>query len=75
MPILKKNGKLRVCLDFINLNFTTSNDKYSMSMTNISIDLIARNDILSFMNGYSGYNQIFIIEKIFQRPLLNVLAH
>jgi len=46
-----------------------------MSMTNISIDLIARNDILSFMNGYSGYNQIFIIEKIFQRPLLNVLAH
>lgn len=75
MLILKKNGKLRVCLDFINLNFTTPNDKYPMSMTNISIDLIARNDIVSFMNGYSGYNQIFIIEKIFQRPLLNVLAH
>lgn len=37
MLILKKNGKLRVCLDFINLNFTTSNDKYPMSMTNISI--------------------------------------
>lgn len=37
MLILKKNGKLRVYLDFINLNFTTSNDKYPMSMTNISI--------------------------------------
>ena len=30
VPVVKKNGKLRVCIDFRNLNLFLSKDKYPM---------------------------------------------
>ncbi|XP_072090484.1 uncharacterized protein [Arachis hypogaea] len=48
VPVMKKNGKLR--------------DEYFMPIVDILIDYAAGNEILSFMDGYSRYNQIFIAE-------------
>lgn len=59
---IKKNGKLHVYIDFSNLNNVTPKDKYPVSMTNMLIDLAARNVILNSIDGHSGYNQIFITE-------------
>ncbi|KAM2867804.1 hypothetical protein COP2_023679 [Malus domestica] len=33
-----------------------------MPISNLLIDAVARHDILSFMDGHTGYNQIFIVE-------------
>ncbi|KAL1321072.1 hypothetical protein AAHE18_14G102400 [Arachis hypogaea] len=59
---MKKNGKLRVCIDFRDLNNATPKDEYFMPIADMLIDSAAENEILSFMDGYSGYNQIFIAE-------------
>ncbi|GKV06953.1 hypothetical protein SLEP1_g18770 [Rubroshorea leprosula] len=62
VPVLKKNGKLRVCVDFRNLNLATPKDEYPMPITDLLVDGVARHKILSFMDGHSGYNQIFIAD-------------
>ncbi|KAM2696639.1 hypothetical protein EV1_041004 [Malus domestica] len=62
VPVLKKNGALRICIDFRNLNMATPKDKYTMSILDLLIDAAANHAILSFMDGYAGYNQIFIAE-------------
>ncbi|GKV43113.1 hypothetical protein SLEP1_g50447 [Rubroshorea leprosula] len=63
VPVVKKNGKFRICVDFKNLNLTTPKDKYPMPIADLLVDSAARHRILSFMDGHSGYNQIFIVEE------------
>ncbi|GKV47251.1 hypothetical protein SLEP1_g54167 [Rubroshorea leprosula] len=62
VPVLKKNGKLIVYFDFRNLNLATPKDEYPMPIANLLVDGIASHKILSFMDGHSGYNQIFIAD-------------
>ena len=58
---MKKNGKLRVCVDFRDLNVAIPKDMYVMSITDMLVDFIENNELLSFMDGFSGYNQILIV--------------
>ena len=58
---MKKNGKLRVCVDFRDLNVVTPKDKYVMPITEMLVDSTTNNELLSFMDGFSGYNQILIL--------------
>ncbi|GKV34003.1 hypothetical protein SLEP1_g42432 [Rubroshorea leprosula] len=60
---LLKNGKLRICVDLRNLNLATLKDEYPMPIADLLVDGAARHRILSFMDGHSGYNQIFIAEE------------
>ncbi|KAM2225165.1 hypothetical protein ACFX1X_019424 [Malus domestica] len=62
VPVLKKNGALRICIDFRNLNLATLKDEYTMSISDLLIDAATNHAILSFMDGHAGYNQIFIAE-------------
>ena len=63
VPIMKNNGKLRVCINFRDLNNATPKDEYDMLIANMLIDLAIGHEIVSFMDGYSGYNQIYIAEE------------
>ncbi len=63
VPMRKKNGKLRVCINFRNLNTAMPKDKYPMPMANLLIDGAAGHEILSFRDGHLGYNQIFIAKE------------
>ena len=56
--VMKKNGKLRVCVDFRDLNVATPKDMYIMPIADMLVDSIANNELLSFMDGFSGYNKI-----------------
>ena len=58
---MKKNGKLKVCVDFRDLNAATPKDMYVMPIVDMLIDSTANNELLSFMDGFSGYNQIPIV--------------
>ena len=57
---MKKNGKLNVCVDFWDLNDVTPKDMYVMPIVDMLVDSTANNELLSFMDGFSGYNQILI---------------
>ena len=58
VPIIKKNGKLRICIDFRDINKATPKDEYPMPMVDVLIHSASGHEILSFMDGHSGYNQI-----------------
>ncbi|KAM1404936.1 hypothetical protein ACFX2I_013375 [Malus domestica] len=58
----EKNGALRICINFRNLNLATPKDEYPMPILDLLIDAAANHAILSFMDGHAGYNQIFIVE-------------
>ena len=60
VSVMKKNGKLRVCVDFKDLNATTLKDIYVMPIADNLVDSIANNELLSFMDDFFGYNQILI---------------
>ncbi|XP_050211729.1 uncharacterized protein LOC126661890 [Mercurialis annua] len=62
VPVMKKNGKLRVCVDFRNLNLATPKDEYLMPVADMLIDGAAGHNILSFLDAHSGYNQVPIHE-------------
>ena len=56
VPVYKKNGKLRVCIDFRNLNKATPMDGYPMSVADLLVDAVAGHRIISFTDGNAGYN-------------------
>ena len=56
VPVYKKNGKLRVCIDFRNLNKATPMDGYPMPIADMLVDAAARHKVISFMDGNAGYN-------------------
>ena len=63
VPVYKKNGKLRVCIDFRNLNKATPMDGYPMPVADLLVNAVAGQRIISFMDGNAGYNQIFMAEE------------
>jgi hypothetical protein len=65
VPVYKKNGKMRVYIDFRDLNRATPMDRYPMHVADLLVDVAAGNKVISFMDGNARYNQIFVaIEDI-----------
>ena len=58
---MKKNGKLRVYVNFRDLNAANPKDVYVMPIANMLVDPTTNNELWSFMDGFSGYNQILIV--------------
>ena len=63
VPVKKKNGQIRYCVDFRNLNKACPKDEFPLPNINLFIDSVAENFMFSFMDGYSGYNQIWMATK------------
>ena len=64
VAVNKKEGKIRVCTDFWDLNKACPKDNYSMSFIDQILDDCSGDEIFSFMDGFSGYNQIHIKPEI-----------
>jgi hypothetical protein len=63
VPVEKESGKLRVCIDFRNLNRATPKDEYPMPIADTLINNASGNRIISFLDGNVGYNQIFMAKE------------
>lgn len=61
--VYKKNGKMRVCIDFRDLNKATPTDGYPMPVANLLVDAAAGHKVISFMDGKAGYNQISMADE------------
>ena len=48
-PMMKKNGKLRVCVDFRGLKVSTPKDMYVMPIVDMLVDSTTNKELLSFM--------------------------
>ena len=58
VPVKKKNGQIRVCVDFIDLNNACSKNDFPLPIIELIVDATTGHEALSFMDGSSGYNQI-----------------
>ena len=56
--VKKANGKWRMCVDFTDLNKACPKDSYPLPRIDQLVDSIAGHKLLSFMDTFSGYNQI-----------------
>jgi hypothetical protein len=64
IPVEKKiTGKIRICVDFRNLNRAMPKDEYPMPIADLLIDSAAGNKVISFLDGNAGYNQIFMVKE------------
>ncbi|CAA7401842.1 unnamed protein product [Spirodela intermedia] len=50
----------RVCIDYRKLNSITRKDHFPLSFTNQILEKLAGKNFFCFLDGYSGYNQIYI---------------
>ena len=56
--VKKANGKWRMCVDFTDLNKACPKDNYPLPRIDTLVDSTTRHQLLSFMDAFSGYNQI-----------------
>ena len=59
----KKDGKVRMCIDYRDLNWTSPKDNFPLPYIDTLVDNTATNRFFSFMDGFSGYNQIMMAEE------------
>jgi hypothetical protein len=59
----KKNGKLKIYIDFRKLNAATKKDPYPLPFTNEVMNTVARYETYSFLDGYLRYHHISIAPK------------
>jgi hypothetical protein len=61
--VLKKNSKLRVCVDHRKLNTTTITDAFPLPFTDGVLETVVGHEMYNFLDGFSGYNQIRMAEE------------
>lgn len=60
MPVRKKNGEIRLCVDFKNLNRTSLKDNYPLPKMVHVLQKVTRSFKMSMLDGFSGYNQVVV---------------
>jgi hypothetical protein len=74
VPVEKKNTeKIRICVDFRNLNRATPNDEYPMPVANLLLDSASGNKEICFLDGNVGYNQIFMAKEDVSKTVFRCL--
>lgn len=63
VPVSKPTGGIKICIDFRDLNKASSKDDFPLLNIDIIVDLVAGHEMLSLMDGFSGYNQIMITKE------------
>jgi hypothetical protein len=64
VPVEKKGTKkLRVCIDFRDLNRATPKEEYPMPIADFLVNVASGHRILIFLDGNAGYNQIFMADE------------
>lgn len=61
--VSKKNGKLWICVDYKELKKATQKHHFPLPFIDKVLDTLAWKEFLSFLLGFSGYNQIQIVHE------------
>ena len=58
VPLRKKSGDTRICIDFRNLNRASLKDNYLVPAMEQMLQSVSGFAMLSLLDGFSGYNQV-----------------
>lgn len=56
--MLKKDGRIRIYVDYHDLNKTCLKDDVLLSYIDVLVDNIASHSLVLFMDGFFGYKQV-----------------
>jgi hypothetical protein len=60
--VRNKNGEIRLCVDFRNLNRTSLNNNYPLPKIDHILEKVVGANKISMIDGFSGNNQIVVHE-------------
>ncbi|RDY06371.1 hypothetical protein CR513_09628, partial [Mucuna pruriens] len=63
VPVPKKDGKVRMCIDYRDLNRVRPKDSFPLPHIDVLVDNTAQHAFFSFMDGFSDYNQIMMLPE------------
>ena len=58
--VRKKNGDIRLCIDFCNLNQLSLKDNYPLPNMEHLLQRVTGARMMSMLDGFSGYNQVLL---------------
>ena len=63
VPVRKKSGEIRLCVDFRNLNHALDKDNYPVPPMEQLLQMVSGSELFSLLDGFSGYNQVLVAEE------------
>ena len=76
IPVLQKDGKVKVCVDFRDLNKVNPKDDFPLPHIDLLVDSTTGHSMLSFMDGFSGYNHILMaLDDMEKTTFITELCH
>ena len=63
VPVRNKNGEIRLCLDFRNMNKISLKDNYHLLNMDHILKKVVGSEKIFTMDGFLGYNKIKVLPK------------
>ena len=63
VPVRKKSGDIKICIDFQNMNYASLKDNYPVPAMEEILHSVSGSAMLSLLDGFSGYNQVLVAKK------------
>jgi len=60
VSVRKKNGEIRLCVDFRNLNRVSLKDNYPLPKMDHILQKVVGSQKMSMLDGFSGYNHLLV---------------
>jgi hypothetical protein len=61
--VLKKDNRIKVCVDYKDLNKASSKEDFYLPYIDILVDNVVKSIMYSLMDGFSRYNHIILAEE------------
>ena len=63
VPVRKKSGDIRICIDFRNMNRESLKDNYQVLAMEQILQSVSGSALLSLLDGFSIYNQVLVAKE------------
>ena len=63
VPVRKKSGDIKICIDFRNMNRASLKDNYPVPAMEHILQSVFESTMLSLLDVFYGYNQVLLVKE------------